>query len=188
MPFRPDAQDPASLAAGAADGDRRGPAGEEIHTDEHGRIKVQFHWDREGQGDDKSSCWIRVSQAWAGPGWGALYLPRIGQEVVVEFLEGDPDRPLVTGSVYNGHNPPPLDLPGEKTKSTLRSNSSPGGGGFNELRFEDAAGEEEIFLHAQKDFNIVVENDKTQQVGGNETLLVEKDRSQSDAAATSRWR
>ena len=129
-----------------------GPAGEEIHTDEHGRIKVQFHWDREGKSDDKSSCWIRVSQAWAGPGWGALFLPRIGQEVVVDFLEGDPDRPLVTGCVYNGQNLPPYRrCPGEKTKSTMRSSSSPGGGGFNELRFEDAAGEEEIYLHAQKD-------------------------------------
>jgi type VI secretion system secreted protein VgrG len=176
VPFRPERKTSRPWLPGPQTAVVVGPAGEEIHTDEHGRIKVQFHWDREGKGDDKSSCWIRVSQAWAGPGWGALYLPRIGQEVVVEFLEGDPDRPLVTGSVYNGHHPPPLDLPGEKTKSTLRSNSSPGGGGFNELRFEDAAGEEEVFFHAQKDFNIVVENDKSQQVGGNEKLLVEKDR------------
>ncbi|HYH94986.1 type VI secretion system Vgr family protein [Hyalangium sp.] len=177
VPFRPERKTQRPWLPGPQTAVVVGPAGEEIHTDEHGRIKVQFHWDREGKGDDKSSCWIRVSQAWAGPGWGALYLPRIGQEVVVEFLEGDPDRPLVTGSVYNGHHPPPLDLPGEKTKSTLRSNSSPGGGGFNELRFEDAAGEEEVFFHAQKDLNIVVENDKSQQVGGNEKLLVEKDRS-----------
>ncbi|HEX8700463.1 MAG TPA: type VI secretion system tip protein TssI/VgrG [Myxococcaceae bacterium] len=176
VPFRPERRTQRPWLPGPQTAVVVGPAGEEIHTDEHGRIKVQFHWDREGKGDDKSSCWIRVSQAWAGPGWGALYLPRIGQEVVVEFLEGDPDRPLVTGSVYNGHHAPPLDLPGEKTKSTLRSNSSPGGGGFNELRFEDAAGEEEVFFHAQKDFNIVVENDKSQQVGGNEKLLVEKDR------------
>jgi type VI secretion system secreted protein VgrG len=177
VPFRPERRTQRPWLPGPQTAVVVGPAGEEIHTDEHGRIKVQFHWDREGKGDDKSSCWIRVSQAWAGPGWGALYLPRIGQEVVVEFLEGDPDRPLVTGSVYNGHHPPPLELPGEKTKSTLRSNSSPGGGGFNELRFEDAAGEEEVYFHAQKDLNIVVENDKSQQVGGNEKLLVEKDRS-----------
>lgn len=179
VPFRPPRVTARPVIAGAQTAIVVGPPGEEIHTDEHGRIKVQFHWDREGKGDDKSSCWIRVSQAWAGPGWGALYLPRIGQEVVVEFLEGDPDRPIVTGSVYNGQNPPPIDLPAEKTKSTLRSSSSPGGDGFNELRFEDAAGAEEIYLHAQKDLNIVVENDKTQQVGGNETLLVKKDRSRT---------
>jgi type VI secretion system secreted protein VgrG len=179
VPFRPPRVTMRPVIAGAQTAIVVGPPGEEIHTDEHGRIKVQFHWDREGKGDDKSSCWIRVSQAWAGPGWGALYLPRIGQEVVVEFLEGDPDRPIITGSVYNGQNPPPIDLPADKTRSTLRSSSSPGGNGFNELRFEDAAGAEEIYLHAQKDLNIVVENDKTQQVGGNETLLVKKDRSRT---------
>ena len=154
-----------------------GPPGEEIHCDQHGRIKVQFHWDREGVKDEKSSAWIRVSQAWAGPGWGALYLPRIGQEVVVEFLEGDPDRPLITGAVYNGTNPPPLSLPSEKTKSTLRSASSPGSAGSNELRFEDQKGREEVFLHAQKDLDIVVRNDKTQRVGGSEQLSVGGSRS-----------
>jgi type VI secretion system secreted protein VgrG len=179
VPFRPARGTPRPTIAGAQTAIVVGPPGEEIHTDEHGRIKVQFHWDREGKNNDKSSCWIRVSQAWAGPGWGALYLPRIGQEVVVEFLEGDPDRPLVTGSVYNGQNPTPISLPDNKTRSTLRSSSSPGNNGFNELRIEDSAGEEEIFLHAQKDFNIVVENDKTQMVGGNETLLVKKDRSRT---------
>lgn len=153
-----------------------GDAGEEIHCDSLGRIKVQFHWDREGQNDAKSSCWVRVSQAWAGPGWGALYLPRVGQEVVVEFLEGDPDRPVVTGAVYNGVNPPPLSLPDEKTKSTLRSSSTPGGAGFNELRFDDAKGSEEVFLHAQKDLTLVIENDKAQTVGHNETLTVGGDR------------
>ncbi|NTX53902.1 type VI secretion system tip protein VgrG [Myxococcus sp. CA039A] len=176
VPFRPSRVTPRPVIPGAQTARVVGPAGEEIHTDEHGRIKVQFHWDREGKANDKSSCWIRVSQAWAGPGWGALYLPRIGHEVVVEFLEGDPDRPLVTGSVYNGQNPPPIDLPGSKTQSTLRSSSSPGGDGSNELRFEDAAGSELVYLHAQKDFNVVVENDKTQEVRGNETLLVKKDR------------
>jgi type VI secretion system secreted protein VgrG len=179
VPYRPPRTTPRPLIPGAQTAIVVGPSGEEIHTDEHGRIKVQFHWDREGARDDKSSCWIRVSQAWAGPGWGALYLPRIGQEVVVEFLEGDPDRPLVTGSVYNGQNPPPIALPDDKTQSTLRSSSSPGGDGFNELRFEDAAGQEQVYFHAQKDLDIVVENDKTQQVGGNETLLVKKDRSRT---------
>jgi type VI secretion system secreted protein VgrG len=179
VPYRPPRGTPRPTIAGAQTAIVVGPPGEEIHTDEHGRIKVQFHWDREGKNNDKSSCWIRVSQAWAGPGWGALYLPRIGHEVVVEFLEGDPDRPIVTGSVYNGQNPSPISLPDSKTQSTLRSSSSPGGNGFNELRIEDSAGEEQIYLHAQKDFNIVVENDKTQMVGGNETLLVKKDRSRT---------
>jgi len=142
-----------------------GPAGEEIHTDEHGRIKVQFHWDRLGKNDDKSSCWIRVSQMWAGAGWGALFLPRVGHEVVVTFLEGDPDRPLVVGSLYHGTNVPPYPLPAQKTKSTVLSNSSKGGEGWNELRFEDAKNSEEVFLRAQKDWNIVVKNDKTQKIG-----------------------
>jgi type VI secretion system secreted protein VgrG len=179
VPYRPRRTTPRPTIAGAQTAIVVGPPNEEIHTDEHGRIKVQFHWDREGQNNDKSSCWIRVTQAWAGPGWGAWYLPRIGQEVVVEFLEGDPDRPIVTGSVYNGENPTPITLPDHKTQSTLRSNSSPGGEGSNELRFEDSAGHEQVYLHAQKDFNIVVENDKTQYVGGNETLLVKKDRSRT---------
>jgi type VI secretion system VgrG family protein len=178
VPFRPPRLTPAPTIAGAQTAIVVGPSGEEIHTDEHGRIKVRFHWDREAPGDDKSSCWIRVSQAWAGAGWGALYLPRIGQEVVVRFLEGDPDRPLVVGSVYNGENPTPIALPDEKTKSTLRSNSSPGGDGFNELQFEDAAGVELIHLHGQKDWEIEVLNDKTQRVGANEGLKVEGNRTQ----------
>ncbi|WP_437816053.1 type VI secretion system Vgr family protein [Sorangium sp. So ce1078] len=153
-----------------------GPAGEEIYTDEHGRIKVQFHWDRQGKRDERSSCWIRVSQAWAGGAWGAVVLPRIGHEVVVDFIEGDPDRPLVVGSVYHGANVPPYPLPAEKTKSTLKSNSSSGGDGYNELRFEDRKGSEEIFLHGQKDWNTVVLNDKTQEIGRDEALHVARDR------------
>ncbi|MCA9698402.1 MAG: type VI secretion system tip protein VgrG, partial [Myxococcales bacterium] len=115
-----------------------GAAGEEIDTDEHGRIRVQFHWQEEPTHDSRSSCWVRVAQSWAGPNWGAQFIPRIGMEVVVEFLEGNPDRPLVTGCVYNSTNTPPYPLPDEKTKSTIKSNSSKGGGGFNEFRFEDA--------------------------------------------------
>jgi len=179
VPWRPERRTSRPVIAGAQTAVVVGPEGEEIHTDEHGRIKVQFHWDREGKRDDRSSCWVRVSQAWAGPGWGALYLPRIGQEVVVEFLEGDPDRPIVTGSVYNGANPPPVALPSEKTRSTLRSASTPGGEGFNELCFEDAKGEEEVFFHAQKDLNVVIENDRTERILGNETLTVTKDRSRT---------
>ncbi len=159
-----------------------GPSGEEIHVDEHGRIKVQFHWDRLGKNDDKSSCWIRVAQPWSGPAFGAMFIPRIGHEVVVSFLEGDPDQPLVTGSVYNGANVPPYALPAEKTKSTLKSNSSPGGGGFNELRFEDRKGEEEVFLHAQKDLATVVLHDETGDVGHDQTLTVGNDRSRAVGA------
>jgi type VI secretion system secreted protein VgrG len=177
IPFRPERRTPRPVIAGPQTAIVVGPKNEEIYCDDHGRVKVQFHWDRDGDNDEKSSCWMRVSQAWAGPGWGALYLPRIGQEVVVEFLDGDPDRPLVVGAVYNGVNPPPLSLPDEKTKSTLRSASSPGSQGSNELRFEDAKGSEEIFLHAQKDLAIVIENNKDQKVGGEERLTVQADRS-----------
>jgi len=153
-----------------------GPHAEEIHPDEHGRIKVRFHWDREGARDDTASCWIRCAQAWAGPGWGASFVPRVGQEVLVQFLDGDPDRPLVTGAVYNGQNPPPVELPGEKTRSTLRTDSSPGSWGSNELRFEDAKDAEQVYLHAQKDERIEVRNDEAQEVGADETLAVKKDR------------
>ena len=153
-----------------------GPSGEEIHVDEHGRVKVQFHWDRLGKKDDKSTCWIRVSQIWAGAGWGAMHIPRIGQEVLVDFLDGDPDRPVIVGRVYHGANVPPYALPANKTKSTIKSNSTPGGGGFNELTFEDAKDKEEVYLHAQKDQRIEVLNDKTQTVGHDEKLDVGNDR------------
>lgn len=175
VPFRPERRTPRPRARGAETAVVVGPSGEEIHTEENGRVKVHFHWDREGALDAHASCWIRVAQAWAGPGFGALYLPRVGHEVVVEFLGGDPDRPIVTGSVYNAANPPPLSLPGEKTRSTLRSASTPGANGFNELRFEDAAGQEEVFVHAQKDLSTIVENDRTEKIGANDTLTVGAD-------------
>ena len=155
-----------------------GPGGEEIYTDAHGRIKVQFHWDREGKKDEHASCWIRVSQIWAGGAWGAMFIPRIGHEVVVDFLEGDPDRPLVVGSVYHGANVTPYPLPAEKTKSTIKSNSSTGGGGSNELRFEDKKGSEEVYLHGQKDWNIKIEHDKNQLIGHDETKKVGHDETQ----------
>lgn len=155
-----------------------GPSGEEIHTDEHGRLKVQFHWDRLGAFDEHSSCWVRVMQPWSGAGWGHVFIPRIGMEVTVGFVEGDPDRPLVMGSVYNADHPPPYPLPDEKTKSTIKTETSLGGGGFNELRFEDKAGEEEIFIHAQKDENEVVENDHTTTVGNDQTITVGNDQTQ----------
>ena len=153
-----------------------GPAGEEIYTDEHARVKVQFHWDREGKRDDKSSCWIRVSQLWAGQGWGAVWIPRIGHEVIVDFIEGDPDRPIITGRVYHAQNVPPYPLPGEKTKSTIKSNSTVGGGGSNEIRFEDKKGSEEVYTHAQKDQNEVIDNDMTTDVGRDQAITVGQDR------------
>jgi len=149
-----------------------GPAGEEIYTDELGRIKVRFHWDRKlsnqstSMPDDKASCWIRVAQMWAGNGYGTMFIPRIGMEVVVDFLEGDPDRPIAVGCVYNGINKPPYALPGEATKSTIKTLSSKGGGGTNELRFEDKKGSEELFIQAQKDFNLNVKANRTESVGG----------------------
>ncbi|MCU0914220.1 MAG: type VI secretion system tip protein VgrG [Planctomycetes bacterium] len=156
-----------------------GPAGEEIHVDEFGRVKVQFHWDRYGKSDENSSCWIRVGQSWAGKQWGAIYTPRIGQEVIVEFLEGDPDHPIITGRVYNGQAKPPYDLPANKTMSTLKSDSTLGGGGSNEIRFEDKKGAEQVYVHAQKDEDIVVENCKTENVGNNETIQIGNNRTES---------
>ena len=176
-PFRPAPRTPRPRIGGLQTAMVVGPAGEEIHPDEHGRVKVQFHWDREGKKDEKSSCWVRVAQSWAGPGFGATYLPRIGQEVLVRFLEGNPDRPLVCGGVYNGEQPPAAGLPGEKTQSALQSSSSPGGSGNNELRFEDAAREEWIRLHGQKDLTLATLNDKAQEVVRDEALEVKKDRS-----------
>ncbi len=176
VPFRPLRTTPRPFVKGVQTAIVVGPSGEEIYPDTHGRVKVQFHWDREGKKDDKSSCWIRVSQAWAGGGWGGMHIPRIGQEVIVDFLEGDPDRPIITGRVYHGANPPPYPLPGEKTKSTIKSDSSPGSGGFNEIRFEDKKGSEEIYLHGQKEWTIAILNDKNQTVGHDETLLVGNNR------------
>ena len=151
-----------------------GPPGEEIHTDEHGRIKVQFHWDREGKNDEKSSCWIRVSQVWAAQGWGAVVIPRIDQEVIVDFIEGDPDRPIVTGTVYHAQNVPPYPLPDDKTRTTIKSNSSIGGGGFNELRFEDKKGQEELFTHAEKDQVEIIKNNRTATIGNDRAVTIEK--------------
>jgi type VI secretion system secreted protein VgrG len=152
-----------------------GPKGEEIYTDKYGRVKVMFHWDRYAKADENSSCWIRVSQSWAGKNWGALYLPRIGQEVIVEFLEGDPDRPIITGRVYNDAVMPPYALPDNKTMSTTKSLSSKGGGGFNEIRFEDKKGEEQIFIHGEKNQDIRIKNDCFEWIGNNRHLDVKKD-------------
>jgi type VI secretion system secreted protein VgrG len=160
-----------------------GPSGKEIWTDEDGRVKVQFHWDRAGKGDDNSSCWVRVAQGWAGMNWGAQYIPRVGQEVVVSFLEGDPDRPLVIGSVYNSEQKLPYALPDNATQSGVKSRSEQGTAeNFNELRFEDKQASEQIYMHAEKDLVVVVNNDQTITVGakkdkdkGNRTTSVNHD-------------
>ncbi|WP_350313665.1 type VI secretion system tip protein VgrG [Dickeya fangzhongdai] len=157
-----------------------GPAGEEIYCDEFGRVKLQFPWDRYGASDDQSSCWVRVSQGWAGGQYGLIAIPRIGHEVVVSFLDGDPDQPIVTGRTFHATNPSPYPLPANKTRTSLRT-STHKGAGFNELRFEDQAGQEEVFIHAQKDMNTVVLNNRstavnashTENVGGDQTVVVQ---------------
>jgi type VI secretion system secreted protein VgrG len=163
-----------------------GPADEDIWTDKHGRIKVQFHWDREGVFDENSSCWVRVAHPWAGNRWGAIHIPRVGNEVVVEFLEGDPDRPLVTGSVYNADNMPPYTLPENKTQSGIKTRSSKGGtqANFSEIRFEDKKGEEELHIQAERNMSTLVKHDQTltvlgdrsATVNGNETQTFKADR------------
>jgi len=159
-----------ATVVGASDG--------EVFTDTAGRIKVQFHWDLEGQNDEKSSCWIRVAQAWAGPGFGAQFLPRVGTEVVITFLDGDPDRPLVIGSVYNGTHPPPFGLPNSKNKSGFRT-STPGAEGGNELSFEDEQGKEVINIKAQRDYAVEVGNDHTQKIAQNSVLEVKGQRTET---------
>ena len=153
-----------------------GPSGDEIHTDEYGRIKVQFHWDRYGKSDENSSCFIRLAQNWAGKNWGAVTLPRIGQEVVVEFLEGNPDRPIIVGSLYNADNKPPYPLPTNMTMTVMKSNTSKGGKGFNEIRFEDKKDNEQIFVHGQKNFDKRILNDSFEWVGNDKHLQVINDR------------
>lgn len=152
-----------------------GKSGEEVWTDKFGRIKVQFHWDQVGKKDENSSCWVRVAQGWAGKNWGAFFLPRLGQEVVVSFLDGDPDRPLVTGSVYNGEQQVPYTLPDDQTKSTIKTNTSKGGAGYNEFRFEDKKDAEEIYLQAQKDMNVLIKNSRTTTINeADDTLTLDK--------------
>lgn len=179
VPFRPERRTRRPFVHGPQTATVTGPPGEEIHTDRYGRVKVQFHWDRLGKNDEHSSCWVRVSQLWAGSGWGGIHIPRIGQEVIVDFLEGDPDRPLITGRVYNAMNMPPYGLPANATQSGIKSNSSKGGGGFNELMFEDRKGSELVFLHAQKDETIVVLNDKSETVGHDETIAIVNNRTET---------
>lgn len=154
-----------------------GPGGEEIYTDKYGRVKVQFHWDRRGKKNENSSCWMRVSYPWAGKAWGAIAIPRLGQEVIVSFLEGDPDQPIVTGRVYNAEQMPPYDLPANKTQSGVKSRSSKGGtaANYNEIRFEDLKGSELLTIHAEKDQSISVENDESHTVGHDRSKTIDHD-------------
>ncbi|HEV2418173.1 MAG TPA: type VI secretion system tip protein TssI/VgrG [Terriglobia bacterium] len=177
VPFRAPRITPKPMIQGLQPAVVVGKSGEEIWVDQYGRVKVQFFWDRVGEKDENSSCWVRVSQAWAGQGWGAMWIPRIGQEVIVEFLEGDPDRPLITGRVYNAALMPPYALPDNGTRSTFMSRSSKGGGtaNYNELRFEDKMGSEQIFMNAEKDMDWRVEHDSREFVGNNRSLMVTTD-------------
>jgi type VI secretion system secreted protein VgrG len=178
-PFRPVRSTPKPMVQGPQTAVVVGPSGDEIHTDEYGRVKVSFHWDRKSKSDENSSCWVRVAQVWAGTKWGGIQIPRIGQEVIIEFLEGDPDRPIITGRVYNNDNMPPYDLPANATQSGIKSRSSKGGSAdnFNEIRFEDKIGDELVYIHAEKDQANVVENDETIAVGNDRAESIGRDRS-----------
>lgn len=205
VPYRPQRVTPRPVVQGPQTAVVVGPSGEEIYVDPYGRVKVQFFWDREGRKDESSSYWVRVSQNWAGKQWGAMFIPRIGQEVIVEFMEGDPDQPIITGRVYNAEQMPPYVLPANQTQSGIKSRSSKSGSpdNFNEIRFEDKKGSEQLFIHAEKNQDIEVENDEThfvghdrkkdikndetvsvghdrsEKVGNNETISIGKDRTES---------
>jgi len=183
-PIRPHRRTPVPVVQGCQTAMVVGPAGEEIFTDKYGRVKVQFYWDREGKKNENSSCWVRVSYPWAGKSWGGIHIPRIGQEVIVDFLEGNPDCPIITGRVYNAGEMPPWDLPAKKVISGYKSNSTKGGGGYNELSFDDTKGTELINIHAQYDQHKKVEHDevvyvghdRTEEVGHDETIKIDNDK------------
>jgi type VI secretion system VgrG family protein len=171
-PFRPQADTPRPRVHGLQTGVVVGRDGDEVHTDAIGRVRVKFHGDRHGNADEHASCWIRVAQMWAGPGYGAMVLPRVGMEVVVAFVDGNPDCPLVIGCVYDGANAPPAELPGELSRSTFKTSSTPGGDGFNELRIEDSKGSEQIFVHAQRRMDVRVRGSLYETNGGNREVVV----------------
>ena len=175
--FRPKRVTPKPFVQGPQTAVVVGPGGEEIYTDKYSRVKVMFHWDRLGKKDENSSCWIRVSHPWAGKQWGAVAIPRIGQEVIVDFLEGDPDQPIITGRVYNAEQMPPYALPANKTQTGIKSRSSMSGSpdNFNEIRFEDKKGSEQLFIHAEKNQDIEVENDETHWVGHDRKKTIDND-------------
>jgi type VI secretion system secreted protein VgrG len=172
--FVPQCVTPRPVISGLQTAIVTGASGSEIHTDEYGRVKLKFHWDRHGRGDDTSSCWIRSAQFWAGSGWGAIFIPRVGDEIVVAFQEGDPDRPLVVGSVYNEERKPPYDLPANKTQSGIKSRTSLNGGNSNknEMRFEDSSGSEQIYVHAERDLDEKVKRNRTSEVDKDDSLTV----------------
>jgi len=175
--FRPARSTPRPTMGGPQTAVVVGPSGEEIYTDKYGRVKVQFHWDRYGKKNENSSCWMRVSSPWAGANWGGVAIPRMGQEVVVDFLEGDPDQPLIVGRLYNADQMPPYALPGSMTQTGIKTRSSKGGGAanFNEIRFEDKKGSEQVFLHAEKNQDIEVEKDETHWVGNDRKKNIDHD-------------
>jgi type VI secretion system secreted protein VgrG len=183
-PYRPPLKTPKPTCYALQSATVVGPPGEEIHTDELGRVRVQFPWDREGHYDDDSSCWMRVSQGWAGASYSMFTLPRVGQEVLVAFLDGDPDVPIVAGRVHNANEPVPYKLPDNKTVSTWKSSSSPGGGGYNEIKYEDKAGLELVYVQAQRDLNQLVKRDEVERtlrnklttVAGTEDVVVKGER------------
>jgi len=174
VPYRPMRAMPKPFIRGSQTAIVTGPKDEEIYTDKYGRVKVQFHWDRLGKYDENTSCWIRVSHAWAGNRWGAIFLPRIGQEVIVSFLEGDPDQPIITGRVYNGDMMPPYELPANRALSGVKSDTYKGRG-YNEIVFDDTAGRELIRIHGMKDRQTRVNNDDTSSIGHNRTESVGND-------------
>jgi type VI secretion system secreted protein VgrG len=171
-PIRPPRRTPVPVVQGCQTAVVVGPAGEEIFTDKYGRVKVQFHWDRQGKRDESSSCWVRVSNPWAGKSWGGIHIPRIGQEVIVDFIEGDPDRPIITGRVYNAGQMPPWELPAKAMISGFKSNSTKGGGGDNQFSFDDTKGAELVQLHGQFDMDTKIEHDDRLSVGNNRTKNV----------------
>jgi type VI secretion system secreted protein VgrG len=176
--FRPKRATPKPFVQGPQTAMVVGPAGDEIYTDKFGRVKVQFHWDRYGKKDQNSSCWIRVSHPWAGKGWGSVATPRIGQEVIVDFLEGDPDQPIITGRVYNAESQPPFGFPAGAVLSGVKSNTHKGAG-FNELSMDDTAGKERVFIHGQYNMDTVVEHDQTSTIHNNRTDRVDVDDAES---------
>jgi type VI secretion system secreted protein VgrG len=189
--YRPQRLTPKPFVQGPQTAVVVGPGGQEIYTDKYGRVKVQFHWDRRGEKNENSSCWVRVSSPWAGKNWGGIAIPRIGQEVIVDFLEGDPDQPIITGRVYNAEQMPPYELPANMTQTGIKSRSSMEGtpDNFNEIRFEDKKGSEQLFIHAEKNQDNEVENDettwvghdRTETVGNDERITIEGNRTESVA-------
>lgn len=180
VPFRPPRTAPRPVVQGSQTALVVGKSGEEIWVDNHGRVKIQFYWDRNGKKDENSSCWVRVASTWAGKNWGFIQIPRIGQEVIVDFIEGDPDRPIITGRVYNAEQTPPYALPANQTQSGVKSRSSKSGGSdnFNEIRFEDKKGSEQVVIHAEKDMQVEVENDRSESLGHDDSLTVGNDKSE----------